>query len=404
MDVVVVGGGVAGTVSALALARTGARVRLSEAYADPGGAVGSYLSLATNGLRALDVLGCLERVQARGFPVARQLMWTGSGRLLGNLPRARTAEDPLHSVTLLRSDLVDELRGAAREAGVELVTGERLTTAATGPDGRIRAEYAGGLRVDADLLVGADGIWSPVRGLLNPGLDGPQFAGQYTISGVSVGVAVEPDTFNLAFCRDGAFLWVATPSGEVWWQAQVTSATPPPRSGVSDGAWLDRLRTLYQGEPVPVRLFDAATRVHPVIVNHYLGEVPTWYGDRMVLVGDAAHPVGAGQGASMAIEDGLALAAELAAVLADAEVSAAPEVDTGDRIRAALARYEEIRRPRIRRVLKMAGDNRRVKQSGPVKRRMEQLFMPYFFRNHYAQATAWLFGEQPPALPRPADR
>jgi hypothetical protein len=35
---------------------------------------------------------------------------------------------------------------------------------------------------------------------------------------------------------------------------------------------------------------------------------------------------------------------------------------------------------------------------------MEQLFMGYFFRNHYAKATAWLFGEQPPALPRPADR
>src|ERR1700761_6268356 len=103
MRVTVVGGGVAGSAAALALSRIGAQVTVYEAYADPAGPVGSYVSLAVNGLRALDALGCLEPVQRAGFPVARQRMWSGRGRLLGDVARGRRPGDPLLSVTLRRA-------------------------------------------------------------------------------------------------------------------------------------------------------------------------------------------------------------------------------------------------------------------------------------------------------------
>src|SRR4051812_20174122 len=64
MRVVVVGGGVAGSTAAIALRRIGAEVTVLEAYVDPAGQVGSFLSLAYNGLSALDELGCLGAVQA----------------------------------------------------------------------------------------------------------------------------------------------------------------------------------------------------------------------------------------------------------------------------------------------------------------------------------------------------
>ena len=100
MRVVVAGGGVAGTACAVALAATGAEVTLYEAQADPAGPVGSFLSLAANGLRGLDVLGALDGVRAAGFAVPRQRMWAGNGKLLGDVARARTAQDPMISVTL----------------------------------------------------------------------------------------------------------------------------------------------------------------------------------------------------------------------------------------------------------------------------------------------------------------
>ena len=156
MRAVVTGGGVAGSASAIALARIGADVTVYEAYEDPAGPVGSYVSLAVNGLRALDALGCLPQVQAAGFPVARHRMWSGSGKLLGDVARGRRPEDELHSVTIMRADLVTALRAAAQEAGARIVTGQRLD----GPsDPRI---------ADADLIVGADGIWSVTRRALDP--------------------------------------------------------------------------------------------------------------------------------------------------------------------------------------------------------------------------------------------
>src|ERR1700744_6421661 len=101
MRAVVMGGGVAGSASAIALARIGAEVTVYEAYEDPAGPVGSYVSLAVNGLRALDALGCLEPVQHAGFPVAGQLIGAGPGKLLGVVARGRNSGDSLQSVTLM---------------------------------------------------------------------------------------------------------------------------------------------------------------------------------------------------------------------------------------------------------------------------------------------------------------
>jgi salicylate hydroxylase len=147
MRVVIIGGGVAGSATAVAMRRIGADVTVYEAYRDPAGPYGSFVSLAGNGLRALDSLGALAAVQAAGFPVDRQLMWSGSGRPLGDVPRGRRASDPLRSVTLMRSDLVAALRAVATRSGARIVTGERVLA----DDNRC---------AEADLVIAADGIRS----------------------------------------------------------------------------------------------------------------------------------------------------------------------------------------------------------------------------------------------------
>ena len=127
MRAAVAGGGVAGSASAIALARIGADVTVYEAYEDPAGPVGSFVSLAVNGLRALDALGCLTAGPAGRLP----------GRAPAHVVRPRQAarrggprpppEDDLLSVTLMRADLVTALRTAALDAGARIVTGQRLT-------------------------------------------------------------------------------------------------------------------------------------------------------------------------------------------------------------------------------------------------------------------------------------
>ncbi|MEV7519634.1 NAD(P)/FAD-dependent oxidoreductase [Streptomyces sp. NPDC091371] len=357
MRVSVIGGGVAGAASAIALRRaTGAEVTVHEAYEDPAGEVGSFLSLAVNGLRGLDELGCLAEVQAAGFPVATQRMWGASGKLLGEVPRGRPAAEALHSTTLLRGRLVEVLRAEATAAGARFVTGRRVTAS----------------ELDGDLVVAADGIWSATRTALDPGAPEVRYAGLYSVSGISEGIAVPPGTFHMVFGRRGTFLYVPAPDGTVWWSAQTPAPEPPDPAEVTP----ELLAGLYGGEEMPLALIRAATRIDRPMPMHRLAELPVWHDDRTVLIGDAAHPVGAGQGASMAIEDAVALGRC---------VAAAPSV------RAALTEYTRLRRPRTARMTKAAASNRDAKTPGTLQRRINDLLMPLILPRAHAHATAWLY-------------
>jgi salicylate hydroxylase len=375
LRVAVVGGGVAGTATAVALGRVGAQVTVYEAYEDPAGPVGSFLSLAANGLRGLDVLGVLDQVRAAGFSVSRQRMWAGGGKLLGDVPRGRTGDDPMISVTLMRAGLVAALRAEAGRAGVGIVTGRRL-------DGDGLAEVIGD---GADLVVGADGIWSATRPFVDPGAPVPAYAGQYSVSGVSSGrgLGLEPGSWNMIYGRHGAFIYLPVPDGSVWWSAQVSSPEP----AGPDAAALDGLVALYAGEERAASILRAAGTVPAVTNMHVLAPVPHWHDDRTVLVGDAAHPVGSGQGASMAIEDAIVLAQEIQRADGDS-VS----------LRAALAGYDERRRARVARMARTAASNRDAKVAGPLAARMRDLMMPLFVGRFHEKATAWLYAYDPGTL------
>ncbi|MEU8306238.1 FAD-dependent monooxygenase [Actinomadura sp. NPDC048955] len=380
MRVIVIGGGVAGAAGAVALRRIGAEVTVYEAYADPAGRVGSFLSLAVNGLRGLDALGCLEAVQRAGFAVPRQRLWAETGRRLGDTPRGRLAGDSLMSVTLMRGRLVEAMRAEAVRAGARVVTGERLVGAATG-GAAVRAEFAGGLRAEADLLVGADGIWSATRRILDPEAPEPRYAGLYTASGVARGVDVEPGAFNMVFGRNGAFVYLAAPDGAVWWAAQVASPRRPDPASID----LDLVKELYRREQMPAEVLAGVTEWHRPTLMHVLPEVPVWRDDRTVLVGDSGHPVGAGQGASMAIED----AVVLARTLQEADVP------------AALALYEQRRRARIAKMVRSAGANRDAKTAGFLTRQARNLVMPAAMKLFYERGVSWLYSHDVTAGWRP---
>jgi salicylate hydroxylase len=365
MKAVVTGGGVAGSACAIALARIGADVTVYEAYEDPAGPVGSYVSLAVNGLRVLDAFGCLAAVQRAGFPVARQRMWSGSGKLLGDVARNRRPDDDLLSVTLLRADLVSALRAEAVGSGATIVTGERV-------DPR---------EVTADLVVGADGIWSATRRMLDPAAPEPAYSGLCMISGVcdSRPAGLPADGFNWIFARKGVFIFLPAPDGTVWWTAQIAAAEPP-RDPHALG--LPELLELFRTEPQAVSILRAATSVRSANLGHILKPVTRRHDDRTVLIGDASHPVGAGQGASIAMEDALVLARHLTAAPSIAE---------------ALAAFDRERQPRAGKLAKMDSRNRDAKVAGPVSARMREVIMPHVFGRVFEKATGWLYDFDPAA-------
>lgn len=350
MRITVIGGGVAGSACATALAYTGAEVRMYEAYEDPAGPVGSYVSLAVNGLRALDALGCLGEVRAAGFPVERQRMWSGRGKLLGDVARGRRPADPMRSVTLKRADLVEVLRQAALANGVKIETGTRLDPA----------------EADGDLVVGADGIWSATRTLLDPSAPRPAYAGLYTISGEAHHDGALPAGFNWIFARRGVFMALVAEDGRLWWTAQV-AAQPP-----SEPVELAQLREMFATEPAAAAVLAGADRIESATLLHTLKPVPCWQDGRRVLVGDAAHPVGAGQGAAMAIEDAVVLARCL---------------ESG----GTVADFDHTRRGRTGKLARIESRSRDAKVAGPLTSRIREIAMPLVFTRFYERATAWLY-------------
>ncbi len=377
MRTIVIGGGIAGATAALALRLDGHDVTIYEAYEDPTGDVGGHLSLAVNGLRGLERLGCLREVQAAGYDIERMRFHSEGGRLLGDVPRLRRQRDSLRSVTIMRGRLVAILRRAALDAGAHIVTGERLVGMLEAPVG-VTAEFASGRRDTTELLVGADGIHSTVRGLLDPSAPRAEYAGLYGVAGISTIQAAETGIWNLTFGRNGVFVYSTVDERTAWWAAQIADPVPPQLRGIDEAEWRRRLPGLFQ-EAVPSAVLAATNEVLAATHMHVCNPIRTWHSERVILIGDAAHPVGVGQGASMSIEDALVIAAA---------------VRTAPTITAALEAYDAERRPRIARLLRHADNARNGKKPGPVKRYLDaakmRLLLPF-----YERAQAYLYDYEP---------
>ncbi|MET0190920.1 MAG: NAD(P)/FAD-dependent oxidoreductase, partial [Pseudonocardia sediminis] len=176
------------------------------------------------------------------------------------------------------------------------------------------------------LLVGADGLHSPVRTIIDPQARPPRPIGQRVFYGSSHGAG--PDgagDFHVFRTGAQAFAAIPTPDGRTRWFARVDDPVPDdadPRAAL--------LAVLGGGTAAGIVAAAGETFVTEV---HDLPHVGPWSRDRMLVIGDAAHAASpaTGQGATMALEDAVVLAKAL---------RQDPDVD------AALARYERLRRGR----------------------------------------------------------
>ncbi len=369
----IAGGGIAGTVAALALHRAGWTPVVHEAHHPDDAERGVWLTVAVNGLAALRALDLdPAELLAAGFPTPTLRLGNGAGRVLAELPLGGPQADGTTTTTIRRADLYDALRAAAVRRGIDIAYGKRLTGLAQRPD-RITATFTDGSHADGDLLVGADGLHSRVRDLLNPQPITPRYlgvlnAGGFTTAPVQADLDRTPGVLSMAFGRRAFFGWTVAPDGSVWWFANPPSKQPVEPRSWTEPAWRARLLELFAGDAVPAAaIIRASGTAHGPWNTFDLPRVPVWQSGRTVLVGDAAHAVSpsSGQGASMAIEDAVTLGRCLAA---------------GTDVPAALTAYESARRARVEKIVAYGRRSGSTKTAGPVGAAIRDAMMPSLMR------------------------
>jgi len=335
---VVIGAGIGGLAVARALALRGADVTLLEQACEIT-EVGAGLQISPNGFAVLRALGLQDAlvcsaVQAQAVCLKNHLGAQVVRLDLGKLP------DPAYYF-VHRADLIDLLAEGARDAGVRIRLLHRVTSVEGGT--QLLVHIGNGTTLTADLVIGADGLHSVLRPVLN-GQSAPVFTGQVAWR------AVVP---NMA--KREAEAWVHMGPGRHIVSYPLRGSTAlnivavQERKQWADEGWQHaddpaNLRAAFADFGAPVRdMLDQVTEARLWgLFRHPVAQV--WQRDHLALLGDAAHPTlpFLAQGASMALEDAWVMADELARC---------------DSVAAGLAAYQMRREARVRRVIAAANGN-----------------------------------------------
>ncbi|MCB9632889.1 MAG: FAD-dependent monooxygenase [Sandaracinus sp.] len=332
---IVVGAGVAGPVVACWLKRIGWDVEVVEARATAAPDEGAFLGLAPNGVHVLRALGLAEAIGEIGHACAAFRFFDRHGKVLGEFDRrddTRAFGAPLTMVR--RGELHLALVREAERRGVPLRFGDavRSVDALRG-----EVELVSGTRLVGDLVIGCDGAGSRLREALGGSALRPSGLFDYGGFARVEGLPFESGVQAMVFGRRAFFGAFTDPTGLTWWFHN------GPRDLKDGGA--AGLVALHAEDPPWVRALVSAT---PKVLGPWRLwrslKTPRWSHERVVLIGDAAHamPPSAGQGASLALEDAMALARSLR----DHEV-----------LPDALRAYEAARRPRVRDIGRVADRN-----------------------------------------------
>ncbi|MBX9243545.1 FAD-dependent monooxygenase [Actinotalea ferrariae] len=378
----VVGGGIAGSALARALSLRGVACTVLERSSGPS-AEGLKINLPGNAVRALAALGVADETMDRGIRVRRREYRNGAGRLLFAVDEERFWGSGQPSVCLRRGILLEVLRRDVALADVRWAAPvDEVTTSTSGAS--VRVPPAGPERFD--LVVGADGVRSRVRAAIAAAAGGPAAPAQGSLMTETSWrfVVANPgvDCWTVWSGSRGTLLLIPVDDAHVYGYASATRGGPA-------GSGRDWLRTTFAAFPAPVVEATVAALAPGAELYHSpVDEVRgrRWNAGRLVLIGDAAHAVAPvwAQGAALALEDAVVLAALVAA--------------GGDWSRLG-SDLERARRPRVEHVQRMTDRMSRIARVPPLLR---DLTAPSVGPRAYASAYAPLREPADPSPGRPA--
>jgi salicylate hydroxylase len=383
--IAIIGGGIGGLTATRALLQRGFEVSVYEAAPELK-EIGAGVALGPNAMKALRSLGLEDAV--------REVAWESEYQYLRNWKTGAVIQKtarrgPLYErygatgCSAHRADLLDVLSNAVPEDIVQL--GARCIEAESTPEGAV-ARFRDGSEVEADVIVGADGIHSAVRASLF-GPDAPRFTGK-----ICWRCLVPTDAIPGGLFEGEGATWLG-PHGAVVVYKVRRGELVNVVAHYDDDSWTEEswIREVPREEAIEnykgwheslMRLFGAAEK-HYKWALYDREPRNEWTKGNVTILGDAAHPMlpYLGQGACQAIEDGCVLAAALDAMRED--------------LPGALKLYERVRLPRANRVVLEARargvDNHLVSPIAAFKRDILIKLRQRFAKDRSGRGSGWIF-------------
>ena len=309
-DIAIIGGGIGGLTAAVALARQGLAAQVYE-QAPALEEVGAGVGLWPNALTALAPIGLAGKVAQLAVTLAGQGIKRPDGTWLMRIPGEVMAQRWGAGLILVHRAELQQLLASELDPSV-IHLGARCTRVEDSGQA-VTAYFADGQKVQADVLIGADGVHSAVRAqLLGPAA--LRYRGYTTVRSITPARSVPLPRDGIETWGRGARFGLGPASGErVIWYAMWNA----PAGAHDAGDTAARLHELFGGWHQPIPAIIEATPAAAVIRNDIYDRRParTWSRGRVALIGDAIHPMtpDLAQGACQAILDATTLATCLAA-------------------------------------------------------------------------------------------
>ncbi|XP_022737973.1 monooxygenase 2 [Durio zibethinus] len=339
-DIVIVGAGIAGLATAVSLRRLGIGSLVLE-QAESLRTGGTSLTLFKNGWRVLDAIGIADSLRSQFLEIQGMVVKSDDGR-------------ELRSFKFKDEDQTQEVRAVERRILLETLANQlppeaiqfcsKLEKIESSENGETLLELADGTRLLAKIVIGCDGIRSPIAKWM--GFSEPKYAGHCAFRGLGFYPNGQPFApgVNYIYGRGLRAGYVPVSPTKVYWFIVYNSPSPGPK--ITDPILLKKqakelVKNWFEELPKLIDLSPDETISKTPLVDRWLwpGVSPPASAGKVVLVGDAWHPMtpNLGQGACCALEDALILTRKLADAIKSGPAS----------VEGAFGAYGEERWPRI---------------------------------------------------------
>lgn len=315
---IIVGGGIAGCVLALALDKIGMRAEIFEAREIPKDDVGLFHYLSSNAMNVYKVLGIHDRLRDLGHVCNGVIHYNEKGKKLARIDESDSLNDyGANSIMIKREFLTRVLREELLSKQIPIHFGKKLDNITNIGKSQVTAHFEDGTSTEGSLLVGCDGIYSKTRQILFTDSPKPYYT-KMIVTGGYTKTKITDKELNMIHSNYGkkGFLayFVLPNNSEIWWWNGVSypkEETREEMEKISNEKWQQAMIEMYSDDPPIIQDIIKSNELN--FIKYPISDmlsVNTWYRQNVCIIGDAVHATSPtnGQGAALASEDGLMLA------------------------------------------------------------------------------------------------